>query len=382
LTVLDFIGQQHRRFRFEERFKALLGGSRKEVLTQIEEGFPYLPAGCSITLDRQSQKEIIENIRGSLGKLRSQLAERLKELGNVSLSEFLERTGFDLADVYSGSNPGWTEIRRQAGFLSETRPDEAALGKALSRMLHIDDPQRVGMYLRILAEPKPPQLDALSTRDRRLLEMLHFDLWSSDSTRTTLSQSLASLFRSSNITSELAELLRLLGNNSSHLDVDPDISPDVPLRLHARYSRKEVLAAFGEAAADRPVQWREGVKFIERYKADVFLVTLNKSAPRFSPTTRYRDYPISPTLFHWESQSTTSAASPTGQRYVHHKERGSRVLLFVREGSVGDLVGASPFLFLGAASYLSHERDRPMAITWRLEHEMPPDFFQAAKAAV
>jgi hypothetical protein len=49
---------------------------------------------------------------------------------------------------------------------------------------------------------------------------------------------------------------------------------------------------------------------------------------------------------------------------------------------MGDLVGASPFLFLGAASYMGHERDRPMAITWRLEHEMPPDFFQAAKAAV
>jgi hypothetical protein len=249
-------------------------------------------------------------------------------------------------------------------------------------MLHIDDPQRVGTYLRILAEPKLPQLDTLTTRDRRLLEMLHFDLWSSDSNRTTLSQSLATLFRSPNITRELAELLRLLGNNSSHLDVDPDISPDVPLRLHARYSRNEVLASFGEAAADRPVQWREGVKFIEPYKADVFLVTLNKSERRFSPTTRYRDYPISPTLFHWESQSTTSAASPTGQRYIHHKERGTQVLLFVREGSMGDFIGASPFLFLGAAAYVSHERDRPMAITWRLDHEMPPSFFQAAKAAV
>jgi hypothetical protein len=112
------------------------------------------------------------------------------------------------------------------------------------------------------------------------------------------------------------------------------------------------------------------------------LVTLNKSERRFSPTTRYRDYPISPTLFHWESQSTTSTASPTGQRYIHHKERGTRILLFVRESPVGDFIGASPFLFLGTASHVGHEHDRPMAITWRLDHEMPPDFFQAAKAAV
>lgn len=32
--------------------------------------------------------------------------------------------------------------------------------------------------------------------------------------------------------------------------------------------------------------------------------------------TMYRDYPISPTLFRWESQNATSIASPTGQRYL------------------------------------------------------------------
>jgi hypothetical protein len=58
------------------------------------------------------------------------------------------------------------------------------------------------------------------------------------------------------------------------------------------------------------------------------------------------------------------------------------VLLFVREDSVGDGIGASPFLFLGQATYVRHERERPIAIVWRLEYEMPPDFFQAARAAV
>ena len=51
----------------------------------------------------------------------------------------------------------------------------------------------------------------------------------------------------------------------------------------------------------------------------------------FSPSTRYRDLALGQSLFHWESQSTTTAASPTGQRYIHHAARGSRVLLFVRE---------------------------------------------------
>ena len=45
------------------------------------------------------------------------------------------------------------------------------------------------------------------------------------------------------------------------------------------------------------------------HNVDAFFVTLKKSESDYSPTTMYRDYPISPTLFHWESQSTTSVAS-------------------------------------------------------------------------
>ena len=43
-------------------------------------------------------------------------------------------------------------------------------------------------------------------------------------------------------------------------------------------------------------------------------------------------------------------------------------------------MGASPFLFLGAADYERHERERPIAIVWRLRTHMPPDFFKSARA--
>ena len=100
---------------------------------------------------------------------------------------------------------------------------------------------------------------------------------------------------------------------------------------------------------------------------DAFFVTLQKSEADYSPTTLYRDYPISPTLFHWESQSTTSVASPTGQRYLNGS---STKLLFVRQHKTNDF-GTSPYLFLGPANYMLHTGDRPIAITWRLEFYMP-----------
>ncbi|CAN5363455.1 hypothetical protein BH23ACT7_BH23ACT7_10960 [soil metagenome] len=92
----------------------------------------------------------------------------------------------------------------------------------------------------------------------------------------------------------------------------------------------------------------------------------------------YRDYAISPGLFHWESQSTTSVDSPTGRRYL---QGASTVLLFAREAKAGALGGTAPYLFLGPATYVEHSGDGPIAITWRLRHPLPPDFFAAAKVA-
>ena len=125
--------------------------------------------------------------------------------------------------------------------------------------------------------------------------------------------------------------------------VDP--TGRLPLRVHARYSRDEACAAFGIAD---PSTVREGMKWVPDEAADLFFVTLTKTEQHYSPTTMYADRAITPELFQWESQSTTSTASPTGQRYVHHVERGSSMHLFVREPkeSDGDL-GAPAYLYSG-----------------------------------
>jgi hypothetical protein len=94
----------------------------------------------------------------------------------------------------------------------------------------------------------------------------------------------------------------------------------------------------------------------------------------------YRDYAIAPDRFHWESQSTTSVQSPTGQRYLNHSAMGSHVVLFVRQRKY-DGGRTAAYTCLGAADYVSHERSRPIAITWRLRKPMPDDFFRESKVA-
>ena len=115
---------------------------------------------------------------------------------------------------------------------------------------------------------------------------------------------------------------------------------------------------------------------MRREGCDVFLITLTKTEKRFSPTTRYRDYAISRNLFHWESQSRTTADSTTGQRYQHHRAQGTEVMVFVRLHAED-----RAFYFLGPVSYLSHKAEMPMQITWKLIYPLPADLFMAYRAA-
>jgi hypothetical protein len=128
---------------------------------------------------------------------------------------------------------------------------------------------------------------------------------------------------------------------------------------------------------------REGVKWLPEKKLDVFFVTLNKSDKDYSPTTMYNDYSINEWLFHWQSQSTTAERSTTGQRYIQHKEQGSRVLLFVREFKADRITnGAEAYTYLGTANYVKHEGEKPMNITWCLDAPIPAKYLKKTNKLV
>ena len=96
-----------------------------------------------------------------------------------------------------------------------------------------------------------------------------------------------------------------------------------------------------------------------------------------------KTHSINSELFHWQSQSTTAADSSTGQRYIHHREKGSRVLLFVREFKADRITnGAEAYTYLGTANYVKHEGEKPMNITWRLDHPIPAKYLKKTNKLV
>lgn len=374
LTVLDYIGQQHRRFRFDLRLRALTGATRTQLEDQVEQGFPFLPSGCHIQLDRVAKEAILKNIHESIGSKKSVLATELARIGDVPLSTFLQESGVELPDIYRNGG-SWSGLRRRAALPQAAEgPRQAELERAMVRFLHVDDPERIDRYVQLLRGVDRLPADA---RTLRVLTMLHYSLWGKP--MGSLEESIKLLREHPAIVDELRQLLELANESASHLT--PPVNRDeIPLHVHSRYTRDEVLVALGQSTVEKASALREGVRWDERHKVDSFFVTLNKSERHYSPTTMYRDYAISPTLFHWESQSTTSSESKTGKRYVNHDREGSSVFLFVRATRTSSTGVPAPYLFLGPAHYVSHTGSRPMAIIWRLEHPMPPDFFQHARS--
>jgi hypothetical protein len=142
--------------------------------------------------------------------------------------------------------------------------------------------------------------------------------------------------------------------------------------VHCTYSQRQLLTALDYKNFSA---MRQGVLYIPEKKIDLFLITLIKSEKDYSPTTLYEDYAISRSRFHWQSQSTTSADSPTGQRYIHHRETGNRIILFVREFKRENQT-AAPYTYLGQAEYVCHNGSKPMNIVWDLERPIPAKYLR------
>jgi hypothetical protein len=328
-------------------------------------------------LDRVARELVLDNVKAQVAMRRPQLIEDVRSYGELSLSEYLRDSGREPAAVYPRQS--WTALRRAAVLeVAPPGPDEERLLKRTARFLHVDDQERLSVWKDLLTAPAPPVPEDLGTRDARLLLMLFFTVWPDGGGLSDHAAGWDQLWANPAVRHEIVQVLEVAAELVGHVPVRLAGMDSVPLWVHCRYTREELLAAVGRATMERPPNSdREGVRFAVEEQADIFTFTLSKSARDYSPTTMYRDYAISPELIHWESQSTTSDTSPTGQRYINHVAEGSRVLLFCRETNDGEF-GTRPYFFLGPARYVTHTGSRPMAITWSLDHPMPAEFFEAA----
>lgn len=384
LTVLDFIGQANRKYNFEEKFEALLANTTHSVQHELKHGFVSAPKGCYIQLEKKAAEVILDNIRHSFG-LRSGLVNRISTFEEdtglpLTLENFVSYYHLDVRMIYKNST--FSRLCVAAGIKDDfSEPVEDALTRAFPRIVSIDSRRLISFLLDLLPRLDDVDFNALSKKEQRMLQMLYISIWLKSAESWEDDEVLGNLYSLSDSPVMLTELMEVLQYNFNHIDLideSVDLGFDCPLDLYCTYTRDQLLVAMDYMT---PGNVREGVKWLPDKQIDVLFVTLNKSDKDYSPTTMYNDYSINETLFHWQSQSTTAETSATGQRYIHHRQRGSKVLLFVREFKK-DIAGAAPYTFLGTANYVQHNGSRPMNVTWKLDRPIPAKYLKKTNKLV
>ena len=380
LTVLDFIGQANRKYNFEDKFSALLSNTTRSVTREIKDGFVSLPKGCYVQLEKKAAKYILDNIRASYGNsagLIARIASFQEDTGRpLTLANFLDHYRIDLRSIYKFET--FSRLCARADVIEDfAEPAEETMKKAFPRLATIDSRRWIAFLLEVLPRIGDVDVAAMAPVEQRMMQMLYVSIWlkaAEDWNSEGVRANLRALADSPVMLGELMELLKYQYDHIDFIDAPVDVGFNCPLDMHCTYTRDQILLALDFM---KPATVREGVKWLPEKKLDVFFVTLNKADKDYSPTTMYNDYSINSELFHWQSQSTTAENSATGQRYIHHREQGSRVLLFVREFKSDRILNtAAAYTYLGTASYVKHEGSRPMNITWKLDAPIPVKYLK------
>lgn len=258
---------------------------------------PVSPAGCHMELDAVAQDIVLQNIKQAIPARWPRKVEELRAMATtrpqVSLGDYLRETELDVEDVYQGSK-SWSDMRVDAGLtVLPSGADEAALRRACGRMLHLDDPLRIEVYARFVNMSTPSAVAGLPERERRLFRIGRrhgFD--GGDHPR----RGAALVWSHPQVLQELRELLDVLKSGVSHVQQPLESHPDVPLLVHARYTRDEILAGFGVGANARVSPWQSGVYWARDAKSDLFAFT---STRRAASSQRRRDIATTPSAGSW-----------------------------------------------------------------------------------
>ncbi|MCT2534771.1 DUF3427 domain-containing protein [Aquibacillus koreensis] len=386
LTVLDFVGQAHKNYSFEEKFRALIGKTKHSVRHYIEEGFSNLPKGSFIQLEKQAKEYILRNIKAaanSITNLRAKMKYFEQDTGlPLTFSNFLTHYHLSVYDFYGKSGDrSFQRMLVDVGLADDFDcPDEKTITKRLPRLFHLNSKKLLEYFIGYVRGNKT----VANEEERLLRNMLYYTFYQKEPLKegvSSVEEGLARVLENDQMRTEILDLLEYQLNSIKTLELSHDLGFTTPLTVHATYNRDQIMAALDYFNEESSPEFREGVKHFQEKNLDIFFITLNKSEKDFSSSTLYDDYAINETRFHWQSQSTLSETSPTAQRYIHHRENGHNIALFVRESKKENGYTA-PFTFLGTCDYIEHYGEKPISFEWELREEMPPALLPKANKSI
>jgi len=381
LTVLDFIGYSNKKFSYSKKFSSLVNVHGRKLERHVENEFPVLPTGCAIELDKVSQEIVLNNIKQSIASNRPQIISLFNNVDRPnSLQQFLNNTELHLEDFYK-NDLYFTQLKRDAGILeTEQTDEEKAFGRSIIRSIHIDSISRLKWSINFFSNSEAPSLSNLNKTELSFLSMWAANFGEKEEI-SQLEKLINRFWAYPDLVQEYQQLMDYLLNEVTHKTKFWDNPHNIHLEIHSRYSRDEIMAAFMDIRNGKLYQPREGVYFHKETKSNLLFVTLNKSEKDYSPSTMYRDYAISDTLFHWQTQSNTKPTTTKGIRHLEHRENGITPLLFIRNHKKDDRGETEPYFFVGPVQLQNWKGSQPMDIVWKVEEPLPADIYKATSVS-
>jgi superfamily II DNA or RNA helicase/HKD family nuclease len=414
LAVIDYIGA-HRSFLTKARALLQVGEGQRalaEKLDSLRRGEVILPPGCEITYELETLDILDRLLR------RTRDGDELEAF----YRDFLERHGerpTALEAHHAGFDPrrtghdGWFGFVADMGGLTPTERAAATAHRALLREVETTAMTRAYkmLVLRAMIDAgtfpgaidldrlvagvarqtrRDPRLaggaDEATTLDRALaryalpaLSDMGEGRWfaAEDAGLRTLfapvSEEAAAL---ASLVSELVDwrLGQFLDRGADRIFETPSSqmteaaegpSPFQHAELWREYKREEIAPLFGDAF--NPGSWNAGIVTIDRARAMILLVTLEKGG--LAAGNHYEDRFEDAETFRWATQTSTRRDGRRG-RIISGAEPGWTIHLFVRSTKLRNGLGA-PFRYCGPVRFLDWEGDAPISVRWRLAQGVP-----------
>lgn len=420
VTIIDFIGNHKKDYLLINYFssevdnKDTLFTKKEKIINEIKNQFSNIPKSCYVELDRICQNRIIEKIEkinfNSKNILKEMYLDYKAEIGK-SEDEFLQIADFDTnielfqelcLKMHSFYNAQLqfedSKIFKNENEKNPLNTTEIEFLEYLEKKITLVEPFTF-LIIDYLATGKEyiNNSDLLNKykvffdikrnfEKHYLLNRIFEELMEDEILEKTLygyrfSKKYEKLFSNgklnekstiksnkkvnkSNFINRLKQLIYLGLNEFKRNDLD-EFNENI-LISYKEYKRVELQILLDSKVPKG--SWRAGYANTDK---DICLFATIDKTHIFQENLKYDNSLFADDIIQWISQPKTSHNSSVGQMFIHHKEKGFKVHIFIRKYAFMNGNKTNPFIYLGNAKYYSSQGDKPMKILWKLDKKIP-----------
>ena len=420
VTIIDFIGNHKKDYLLINYFssevdnKDTLFTKKEKIINEIKNQFSNIPKSCYVELDRICQNRIIEKIEkinfSSKNILKEMYSSYKQEIGK-SEDEFLQIADFDTnielfqelcLKMHSFYNAQLqfedSKIFKNENEKNPLNTTEIEFLEYLEKKITLVEPFTF-LIIDYLATGKEyiNNSDLLNKykeffdikgnfEKNYLLNRIFEELIEDEILEKTLygykfSKKYEKLFSNGklnekntmksnqkvdklNFINRLKQLIHLGLNEFKRNDLD-EFNKNI-LISYKEYKRVELQILLDSKVPKG--SWRAGYANTDK---DICLFATIDKTHIFQENLKYDNSLFADDIIQWISQPKTSHNSNVGQMFIHHKEKGFKVHIFIRKYAFMNGNKTNPFIYLGNAKYYSSQGDKPMKILWKLDKKIP-----------